>query len=135
MAITYSTGQSASIKKRFSEEDVKSFAQISGDTNPLHLDELFAKKTRFGKRIVHGLLVASLISSVLGTKLPGQGTIYLRQELKFLAPVYFDEEITATVEVSAFEPSRGRMILRTKCINESGKIVIDGVAEVLVPKE
>jgi 3-hydroxybutyryl-CoA dehydratase len=133
MTTAFTVGQRAFMKKRFNEEDVKLFANISGDINPIHLDENFAKRTRFKRRIVHGLLVASLISSVLGTKLPGAGTIYLRQELRFLAPVYIGEGVTAEVVVESFDPATKRMKLLTRCFNSSDKIVVDGSADVLVP--
>lgn len=123
-------GDKATFSKTISEEDVKLFARISGDMNPLHLNDEFAKKSRFGKRIVHGLLTASLISAVLGTKLPGPGCIYIRQELVFTKPVYIGDTITAEVEV--IEIRDNKVKLRTSCYNQNNIEVIRGEALILV---
>jgi 3-hydroxybutyryl-CoA dehydratase len=92
-------GMAAQVTKAFSDKDVLTFAELSTDNNPLHVDEEAASKGMFGKRVVHGILVSSLISSVLGTKLPGQGTVYLGQELRFRRPVFLNDEITANCEI------------------------------------
>ena len=93
-------GQKATITKKFEDADLRAFAEVSLDTNPIHLDEEYAKTTIFGKRIVHGILTSGLISAVLANKLPGPGTIYLGQELRFTAPVFLGDEITAECEIA-----------------------------------
>ncbi len=122
------SGQTATFTKTMSETDVYLFAGITGDFNPAHVDEQYASGTKFGRRIAHGILVSGLISTVIGTKLPGPGTIYVSQELRFLAPVYFGDTITATVEVIEIIVERKRLRLRTSCTNQSGVTVIDGEA-------
>lgn len=121
-------GQSASLKKVFSSDDVKAFAELSLDRNPIHLDEAYAEQSLFGKRIVHGFFVGSLISAVFGTVLPGEGAIYLHQEMNFRKPVYHGEEITATVTVTNIKKEKSILYFDTKCENERGEIVIDGNA-------
>lgn len=128
-------GASASRTKTFSDEDVRAFARISTDTNPVHLDDSYAVTTRFGRRIVHGMLTAGLISAVLGNDLPGPGTIYLSQSLQFKAPVYVGDTVTATVEVTAIREGRGIVTLATTCTRQDGTVVISGEAVVLVPAE
>lgn len=127
-------GQKASLQKTFSEADVAMFAGVSLDVNPVHMSESYAKQTIFGKRIIHGMLTASLISAVLGMQLPGPGTIYLGQELKFVAPVYLGDDVTATVEVIELREDKKIVKLNTTCINQDGKIVISGVATVKFDK-
>ena len=126
-------GQSDSFSKTITETDVYLFAGITGDLNPAHVDVEYSKNTRFGKRIAHGMLSAGLISTVLGTKLPGAGTIYLSQQINFLAPVYFGDTITAVIEVEELMSERNRAILHTYCKNQEGKIVADGKATVMPP--
>lgn len=128
-------GDIASISKIFSETDVQQFATLSEDRNPVHLDEEFAKNTIFKQRIVHGMLSASLFSGLLGEQLPGKGTIYLGQNLKFAAPVPIDDEVTATVEVVHIREDKPIATLRTICKDSKENIVIDGEAVVLLPKE
>lgn len=123
-------GQTASLQKTFSAADVTLFAGISLDVNPIHMSEGYAAETIFGKRIVHGLLTSGLISAVLANKLPGPGTIYLGQELKFLAPVYLGDDITATVEIIELRDDKKIVKLSTTCVNQAGKTVISGVATV-----
>jgi Acyl dehydratase len=130
--INIKIGDKARLSKTISDEDVKLFASISGDFNPLHLDENFAKKTRFGKRIVHGLLTASLISALLGTKLPGPGSIYLSQTLFFLKPVYVGDTITAEVEVIDIDKEHKKVKLKTTCYNQNEVEVIKGEAILLL---
>lgn len=125
-------GDSARLTRRISEQDILDFARISGDTNPVHSSEEFASKTRFKKRIAHGFLVASLISTVLGTIFPGPGTIYLSQELRFRAPVYIDDELEVVVEVIEKKDEKRILVLRTDISNSSGVKVIEGKAVVLV---
>ena len=112
-------GQKASFTKTVTENDVIAFAEASGDKNPVHLDEDFAKKTRFGKRIVHGILVAGLISAVLGTQLPMPGTIYLSQELNLKRPIYIGDIITAHVEVIKIREGKHIYTLSTNCLNQN----------------
>lgn len=129
-----SVGDKASRRKSFSDDDVRAFAQISGDTNPIHLDDHYAAQTRFGRRLVHGMLTASLLSATLANDLPGEGTIYLSQSLQFKAPVFIGDTITATVEVTAFRAERGIATLATTCTNQDGAVVLQGEAVVLIPR-
>lgn len=126
-------GDFAENKKAFTKADVFQFAEISGDYNSAHIDEDYAKTTRFKERIVHGLLTAGLISSLLGMELPGKGTLYLEQNLKFLAPVYFNQEITARVEVIEIIDNK-KVLLKTTCRNPEGVLVISGNALVYPPR-
>ena len=112
----------------FSADDVKAFAELSLDRNPIHLDEAYAEQSLFGKRIVHGFFVGSLISAVFGTKLPGKGAIYLHQEMNFRKPVYHGQEITATVIVTNIRKDKSILYFDTICKNEADEIVIDGKA-------
>ena len=127
-------GQSASFTKTITETDVYLFAGISGDLNPAHVNESFAKNTLFKGRIAHGMLCSSLISTVLGMYLPGPGTIYLKQELKFLAPVRFNDTITATCTVKEKIAEKNRVVLECKVTNQDGVDVIAGDATVMPPK-
>lgn len=129
-----SIGEKASFQKTISESDVYLFAGISGDNNPAHLNDVEASKTIFKERIAHGMLTASLISAVLGTQLPGPGTIYLGQDLKFLVPVKFGDTIKAIVEVAEIISEKNIVRLNTVCINQFDKIVIEGIATVMPPK-
>jgi 3-hydroxybutyryl-CoA dehydratase len=128
-------GARASRTKTITDADIRAFAAASGDTNSIHLDEEYAKTTRFGRRIAHGMLTASLISAVLGNDLPGLGTIYLSQTLAFKAPVYLGDTITATVEVTAFRSDKRITTLRTTCTNQEGTLVLEGEAVVIAPEE
>ncbi|KPU27366.1 enoyl-CoA hydratase [Caloranaerobacter sp. TR13] len=128
-------GDSASFQKTISETDVYLFAGITGDINPAHLNDVEAKKTIFGERIAHGMLTASLISAVLGVQLPGPGTIYLGQDLKFKAPVKFGDTIKATVKVIEIIKEKNIIKLDTTCTNQEGKVVVEGLAIVMPPKE
>ncbi|MBR0093511.1 MAG: MaoC family dehydratase [Lachnospiraceae bacterium] len=128
-------GQEAFTTKTISETDVYLFAGITGDMNPAHLNEEYAKKTMFGGRIVHGLLSAGLISAVIGMQLPGPGTIYVRQDLKFLAPVKIGDTITARVTVTELNTGKNRVTLETVCENQEGKRIIEGDALVMPRKE
>ena len=128
-------GDSASFTKTVSEHDVYTYAGVSGDFNPAHVNEVEAQKGMFGKRIAHGMLSAGFISTVLGTQLPGPGTIYLGQELRFTKPVFFGDTITATVTVAELIPEKNRAILDTVCTNQNGDVVIKGKATVMPPKE
>lgn len=127
-------GDKAAFTKTFTERDVLNFAEISGDHNPVHVDPEFAATTRFERQIVHGMLTSGLISAVLGMQLPGPGCIYLKQELNFRAPVYFDDTITATVAVTRVREDKPIVTLKTVCTNQDGVEVVDGEAILLVPK-
>jgi 3-hydroxybutyryl-CoA dehydratase len=124
-------GDKASMTKTVSEHDIYTFAGVSGDFNPVHIDAEFAKTTMFKERIAHGMLSAGFISAVLGTSLPGRNTIYLGQELAFKAPVKIGDTVTATVEAIEKIPEKSRIIFRTTVTNQDGTIVIDGKATVL----
>lgn len=128
-------GDSESFQKTITETDVYLYAGVTGDINPAHINEVEMKDTMFKGRIAHGMLTAGLISAVLGTKLPGPGTIYLGQELKFLAPVRFNDTIKATVTVVEKIEGKNRLILETNCINQDGKTVLTGKATVMPPKQ
>jgi 3-hydroxybutyryl-CoA dehydratase len=121
-------GDSAELSKTVTAEDIELFAKATGDFNPVHLDEAYAEKTIFKGRIAHGLLSLGFISAILGNILPGHGTIYLSQEVKFLAPVRIGDTITARVEVIELIPEKNRVRFKTTCINQDGKIVVDGIA-------
>ena len=125
-------GQKASLEKIFTDEDVRTFAKISLDTNPVHLNDKYAENTIFKGRIVHGFLSGSLISAIIGTKLPGEGTIYLNQTMNFRHPVRIGEKIKATVEIVGIKEEKNILTLNTYCENEQGKIVIEGSAVVKV---
>jgi 3-hydroxybutyryl-CoA dehydratase len=127
-------GDGASFAKTISETDVYLYAGITGDFNPAHIDEVYASQTFFKSRIAHGMLTAGLISAILGTRFPGPGTIYLRQELAFLAPVRIGDKIAASVEVIEKDPVRNRLRLRTLCKNQDGVTVLEGEALVSPPK-
>lgn len=128
-------GDSASMSKTVSETDVYLFAGITGDFNPAHIDAEYAKETFFKARIAHGMLSAGFISALLGTKLPGPGTIYVGQELKFLAPVMIGDTVTAKVEVVEINREKNRVTLRTTCENQDKKLVLDGKALMMPPRK
>ena len=126
-------GMSAMFGKTVTEADIVAFAGVSGDTNPIHLHDGFAKSTRFGQRIAHGMLSAGFISAVIGTKLPGPGSVYISQTMNFMAPVLIGETITAVATITAIDERRRRVTLKTQCLN-GDKVVIDGEAIILVPR-
>ena len=130
--MNYKPGDSASLSKIIRDEDIRAFAELSGDFNPVHIDDEFARTTRFGRRIAHGMLGASLISTVLGTKLPGQGAIYLSQTIQFLAPVFPGDTVTAKVTVTKIKEGKPILTLETICENQRGETLIRGEAVVLV---
>lgn len=127
-------GDSASFSKTITDFDVKMFAGITGDFNPVHIDKEFAKNTPFKDRIAHGMLVASLFSTVFGTQLPGEGAIYTGQELKFTKPVYLEDTITATVTVTELDVEKNRVVLETIATNQNGEVVIKGFAKLMPAK-
>lgn len=125
-------GDTASITRQITDNDISAFAELTGDHNPVHLDEEFAQTTRFGRRIAHGMWGASLISAVLGTELPGTGSIYLSQTLQFLGPVYIGDVVTARVTVTKVREDKSIVTLETVCENQGGEMIIRGEAVVLV---
>ena len=135
LVMTYQVGDSASLSKAISEEDVMVFAKLVGDDNPVHLDDEYARNTRFKGRIVHGALVSGLISAALGTKLPGPGAIYLSQRVEFLHPVRPGDTVTAIVEVTDVRVDKPVITLKTYCVNQADKIVVDGEAVVLLDSD
>lgn len=128
-------GDSAQISKTVTEADINDFARATGDFNPIHLDQTYAEKTMFKARIAHGLLSVGLISTILGTILPGHGTVYLSQEIRFLAPVRIGDSITARVEVLEIILEKNRAKFKTSAMNQDGKLVVDGIAWVMPPKK
>lgn len=127
-------GDFAEFSKTVSESDVYLYAGVTGDLNPAHINEAYAEKTFFKTRIAHGMLTAGFISAILGMHLPGPGTIYLKQELKFLAPVRIGDTITARAEVIEVDADKNRIRLKTTCSNQDGTRVLDGEAMVSPPK-
>lgn len=126
-------GMSDSYTRTITEQDISRFAEVSGDNNPVHMDAEFAATTRFKKRIAHGMLSGSFISTVVGTQLPGPGCLYVSQTLKFRAPVYIGDEVTTTVTITELNPRRGYVTLDTVC-RVGDTDVIRGEAMMLVPK-
>lgn len=131
---TIQLGDSASFTKTVTETDVIMYAGVSGDFNPAHIDAEHAKGTMFGQRIAHGMLSAGFISNVLGTQLPGPGTIYMGQELRFVKPVYIGDTVTAICTVIDRVPEKNRLKLETIVTNQKGDPVITGMATVMPPK-
>lgn len=127
-------GDKASYSRTVTEADVVLFGGVSGDLNPAHFNEEYCKDTMFKGRIAHGMLSSSYISTVLGMHLPGPGTIYLSQELKFTSPVKFGDTVTATIEVIEKIEEKNRIVLDTICTNQDGKVVVKGKAVVMPPK-
>jgi 3-hydroxybutyryl-CoA dehydratase len=130
----FKIGDSASLEKVFTDEDVKTFARISLDCNPIHIDEEYAAKSPFGKKVVHGILQAGLISAVLGTKLPGEGAIYRDQTLTFKKPAFIGDKLIATVEITEMKERMGLLIMKTTVRNEKGDLLVKGEAKGIVSK-
>jgi 3-hydroxybutyryl-CoA dehydratase len=126
-------GDQYSFDRKITQQDVVDFSEVSGDKNPIHLDEEYASKSIFAERIAHGFLIGSLISAAIGQHLPGNGTIYLSQSMKFKAPVKIKDTITTTIEVIDF-PKENRALLKTTCTNQHGINVIEGEALVIPPE-
>ena len=126
-------GQQAMFGRTVTDADIVAFAGVSGDTNPIHLHDGFARTTRFGQRIAHGMLSGSYISTVIGTKLPGPGAVYISQTMNFMAPVIAGDTITAIATITAIDDKRRRVTLKTQCL-KGDTVVIDGEAVVLVPR-
>ncbi len=127
-------GQKATRTKTITDEMIRTFAELSDDTNPVHLDDAYAATTRFGKRIAHGMLAASLISATLANDLPGPGTVYLSQSLQFKAPVYPGDAVTAIIEVKSVRDDKPIATLITTCVNQGNVTIIEGEAVVLFSK-
>ncbi len=127
-------GQSAEFAKTVSSEDVIRFAEITGDFNPVHLDEAAAARSLFGERVAHGMLTAGLISATIAGRLPGPGSVYLGQTLRFTAPVRIGDTVTTRVEVTELNLPKRRVKLSTVCRNQKGEVVVDGEATVLLPQ-
>ena len=124
-------GDVATLTKTITDEDIHAFADIIGDHNSVHLDDEFAKTTRFGRRIAHGMLSGALISAVIGERLPGRGAVYLSQTFKFVAPVYPGDTVTARVTVLKIREDKNILTLETVCEKEGGETVVTGEAVVL----
>lgn len=131
---SFEVGQKASFGKTITETDIYNYAGICGDFNPVHVNKKEAEKSIFGRQVAHGMLVSSFISTVLGMYLPGPGTIYMGQNLKFLAPVYVGDTVTAEVEIVEIS-EKGNAKLLTNIMNQEGKVVISGEAYVKLPKK
>ncbi len=127
-----SVGMSVSYSQTITDADVKQFAGISGDNNPVHMDDIYAENSRYKKRIAHGLLSASFFSSLFGTRLPGKGCVYVSQNLNFKKPVYLGDTVTATVTVTDINTEKKRVFFETVCMVKNKK-VIDGSAELYIP--
>lgn len=125
-------GMTASYSQTITDADIKTFAGLSGDHNPVHVDQHYAENSRFKKRIAHGLISASFFSQIFGTKLPGYGCVYVSQNLQFLRPVYINDTVIAVVEVSSINLNKRRVLFKTYC-TVNGKKVIDGNAEIYIP--
>lgn len=125
-------GDKASRTTLISDDMIRAFANLTGDSNPVHLDDAYAAGTRFGRRIAHGMIAAGLISAALADDLPGPGTVYLSQTLQFKAPVYPGDTITTTVEVKSVRPDKPIVTLATVCTNQNNVVVLEGEAVVLV---
>jgi 3-hydroxybutyryl-CoA dehydratase len=128
-----SLGDTAEMSFPVTEQVIERFAEISGDDNPVHLDEAFAAKTQFGTRIAHGMLSAGYISAVVGTKLPGYGCIYLSQSLRFRRPVKIGDTVVVTARITGLDPEKARATLETLCMVD-GKTVVEGEALLMVPR-
>lgn len=130
-----SVGQKAEYSKMISQEDVIQFAELTGDMNPLHLDEEYAKGTMFRRPVVHGAMITGLISAVLGMKLPGPGALYASQELRYLKPVFIGDTVTAFAEVKEILKEKNRAIFRTGCTNQNRELVAEGISILLPSKQ
>jgi 3-hydroxybutyryl-CoA dehydratase len=132
--MTLSLGATASRTRTITDAMIHAFAEASGDTNSIHLDEAYAASTPFGRRIAHGMLTASLISGILGNDLPGVGSIYLGQTVKFKAPVFIGDTVTATVELTHYREDKRIATFRTTVTNQDGVLVLEGEAVVIAPE-
>ena len=128
----FQVGDRASVRVKVTDQMIRGFAELSGDRNPIHLDEEFARTTRFGRRIAHGMITGALISRVLATELPGPGAVYLSQNLKFTAPVFVDEELTIELTVLSIRAEKNLLTIETKALKPDGKPAATGEALVMV---
>ncbi|GIN84719.1 dehydrogenase [Heyndrickxia sporothermodurans] len=131
---TFTIGQKATCSKTITESDIVLYAGISGDFNPVHMDKEYAKNTRFNQRIAHGLLTSSLLSQLLGMHLPGKGSVYMEQTIRFTSPVFIGDTITATATVQEFLEEKRIIKLLTECHNQNDVLVLTGSAMMMVPK-
>jgi acyl dehydratase len=129
----FRVGQTASMEKIFAAEDIEAYANSTGDRNPIHLDSVYAAKTKFGRRVAHGMFVASMFSTIFGTDFPGEGTIYVGQSLKFLKPVFLGDKVRAVVELIKIHEGKPLATFKTVCVNQKGEKVIDGEALLVLP--
>jgi 3-hydroxybutyryl-CoA dehydratase len=127
-------GDTTQRSKTITDADIRAFAEVSGDHNPIHLDDDYAAKSPFGRRVVYGILVTSVISAALANDLPGEGTIYMAQSVKFKKPVFIGDTVTATLTVTAYREDKRIATLHTTVTNQDGAMVIEGEATVLVPE-
>lgn len=128
----YKVGDTATFSKTITDDEIRRFADLVGDHNSVHLNDEFAQRTRFGRRIAHGMLSASLISTCIGTQLPGNGAIYLSQTFKFVAPVYPGDTVTARVTITKIRDDKPIVTLETICFNQNQEPVVKGEAVVMV---
>ena len=128
----YSEGRSASLTRTVTEADVEAFAWVTGDANPVHIEDEVAARTRFGRRIAHGMLIGSYISALLGSEFPGPGTIYMSQSMRFVRPVYLGDTVRVVATVTAYRPDKQILTLKTDCFNQRGDAVLTGEAVCLV---
>ena len=131
---SYHVGQEVSVEKTFQKEEVLAFSEITGDKNPLHIDEAFAEKSRFGGLIVHGIFVAGIFSEIIGMRVPGKGSIYLEQNLRFLKPVYVGKPVVVRVRIAGIDERKRVLTLDTEVYGEEGKKLVCGMAKVLCGK-
>lgn len=133
--MAFEIGQTATRSKTITDEDVRLFAQVSGDHNPVHLDDEYAKGTMFGQRIAHGMLSVSVISALLGEDFPGAGSIYLGQNIKFVKPVFIGDTITVTATVTKYREDKRILSLDTIVTNQNGDTVVEGDAVLIAPEQ
>ena len=133
--MTLQVGRSAEVSKTITDADIEAFAALTGDRNPVHLDDEYAARSRFGRRIAHGMIGASLLSAVIANELPGRGSVYLSQSLRFTAPVYPGDTVTARVTVTRLREDKPVVTLETVCTNQRGERVIEGEAVVLASRQ
>lgn len=130
--LEYQIGMSAEITRSFSAADINIFSDLSGDLNPVHLDEDYAKKSTFGARIVHGALASSIFSTIFANNLPGSGCIYLKSESKFLKPIYLNKEVIFKVEITSIQREKRRLLFKTVAMTDCKECIV-GTAEIFIP--
>jgi 3-hydroxybutyryl-CoA dehydratase len=131
---SFRVGDRAVLSRRITEQDVAAFAAFSGDYNPLHMDSAFAGRTRFGHRVVHGMVVASLVSTVIGMQLPGTGALWVQQTFRWRKPVFVDDTVEIMVEIAQVSPGGRLLSIRVAAVNQEGTVVMDGEGVVHVPR-